>query len=143
MYLSFIFGFNLVGPDCKQKQTLFSNLCCIFCIVFSCVWGLGFVACVTEPYNKVFSTILIMKTLLITVITFLCLSQLCFSSVDIFSYLWRAFLFQEAFQFNLVRRGIVLLKFQLIWVKRGLFLHHICYSGEENVCLSSHFKGEN
>lgn len=44
--------------------------------------------------------------------------------------------------FDLVRRGIILLKFQFHFCQEfGSCLYEICYSGAENICLSSHFGG--
>lgn len=74
-------------------------------------------------------------------------SQMFFSprivaSADIFSCPWRGFLSQETLHFNLVRRGIILSKFEFYLRNEFVpFLHHICYSEAENVCLSFHLEG--
>lgn len=64
------------------------------------------------------------------------------ASADIFSFPWGGFLSQETMHFNLVRRGIILSKFEFYFCKEFVpFLHHICYSEAENVCLSPHLEG--
>lgn len=64
------------------------------------------------------------------------------ASADIFSCPWGGFLSQETLHFNLVRRGIILSKLEFYLCKEFVpFLHHICYSEAENVCLSSHLEG--
>lgn len=55
------------------------------------------------------------------------------ASADIFSFPWGGFLSQETMHFNLVRRGIILSKFEFYFCKEFVpFLHNICYSEAEN-----------
>lgn len=73
---------------------------------------------------------------------FLFFSPWIVASADIFSCPWGGFLSQETLHFNLVRRGIILSKFEFYLRNEFVpFLHHICYSEAENVCLSFHLEG--
>lgn len=94
--------------------------------------------CVTEQYNKIIAINYSFHMFLRWFSLWLwhALIYLAVSGEGFF------FFPQEALHFDLVRRDTTLFKFECYFCEEfGPFVYHVCYSGAENVYLSSHFEG--